>query len=98
MSGLVDVRGDVIRVVPRGFADHGPDGPVRLDQSVVRVTGPAELAGRTLTIVLDDGSGDALLRREGGVAFLVDGEDLDLDVLFSGALTDVRDPASGAAP
>ena len=89
MTELVEVEGEVVRVVAGGFEDHDRGGTVRRDQSVVRVTRPAELSGRVLRIVVDDDAADAL-RREGGIAFAVEASDLELDTVFSGALTSLR--------
>ena len=89
MTELVEIEGEVVRVVPGGFEDHEGGATVRRDQSVVRVTRPAELSGRLLRIVVDDEAA-AALRREGGVAFAVEASDLELDTVFSGALRSLR--------
>jgi hypothetical protein len=96
MEDVEEVRGEVIRVVRGGFEDHGPDGAVRLDQSVVRVIEPAALAGRTLSIVIDADDASDVLGSEGPVAFVIALEDLDLDVIFTGALTELRRLSRGS--
>jgi hypothetical protein len=90
VTGLVEMVGEVVRVVPGGFEDHVEGGTVARDQAVVRVTAPAELAGRMVRVVVDGPVAAASLGREGPVAFAADPADLELDAVFSGALEDLR--------
>lgn len=90
MTRLVEIRGDVVRVVRGGFEDFAEGGDVRRDQAVVEVTQPSDLAGRVVRIVIDDDAAADVLDREGPVAFDVDPSDLELEVVFSGALENLR--------
>jgi len=90
VTGVVEIAGEVVRLVPGGFEDRVEGGTVVRDQAVVRVTAPPELAGRVMRVVVDDPAAAESLGRVGPVAFAADPADLELDAVFSGALENLR--------
>lgn len=90
MTDVVTVKAQVVEVATGVFEDHSAFGSSGRDQCLIRVTKPADFADRIVRVVIDDRAAADLLRPENRVAFELHPPDLDLDVVFSGALENLR--------